>query len=266
MKILYLGDIMADAGKAVVAQLLPEIVDEHQPDIVVAQAENVTDGRGMSVQDMRQLQSIGIDFFTGGNWTGYLDDIHEVLQDPKEPVIGPANFEQCPGTGYKYLDTAKGKVLFITILGQTVGKRLEGVSNPLHKLDEILAAESQRVKPVATIVNFHGDFSSEKRIIGYYLDGKVSAVIGDHWHVPTADAMILPAGTAHITDVGMCGSLHNSLGVSLESVIPRWHESKMTKNIQDDSKPWQLNAVLVTTDESSGLATAIEQIQKQVKA
>ncbi len=260
MRILYLGDIMAEAGKAVVEQLLPEVINEHKPDVVVAQAENVTNGRGMSVEDMRTLQSLGIHFFTGGNWTPYIEELHPLLKDDKEPVIGPANYEAEPGPGYKYLDTPKGKVLFISLLGQTVGKKLPDTENPLHVVDKILEEETAKQTPTAIVINFHGDYSSEKRIIGYYLDGRASMVVGDHWHVPTADAMVLPKGTAHITDVGMCGSLHNSLGVSLDSVIPRWRDNIQTKNIQDSAKPWQLNAVLV--DVEKGLAKSIAQIQK----
>ncbi|MEM6998079.1 MAG: YmdB family metallophosphoesterase, partial [Patescibacteria group bacterium] len=238
MKILYLGDIMADAGMSVAKELLPELVAEHQPDVVVAQAENVTGGRGMSPEDMDRLQDLGIDFFTGGNWSGYLPELHARLEDKSSPVIGPANYGDCPGLGYKYLHKEGKKVLFVTLLGQIVGRQPENVSNPLVKIDEILEQELAKQTPDAVVVNFHGDYSSEKKIIGHYLDGRVDLVVGDHWHIPTADAMILPKGTAHITDVGMCGSLHSSLGVSLDSVIPRWHDGLQTKNVQDDSKPW----------------------------
>jgi len=264
INILYLGDIMADAGKQVVADLLPDLRKELGADIVVAQAENVTDGRGMSVADMDMLVGAGVDFFSGGNWSGYLDELHPRLEDPDSPVIGPTNFEGCPGPGYKYLDTEKGKVLFVTLMGQVVGKPLPTTHNPLHAIDDILEAEGQKVTPAAIVVNFHGDFSSEKRIIGYYLDGRASMVVGDHWHVPTADAMVLPKGTAHITDVGMCGSIHSSLGVSLESVLPRWKDNKQTRNIQDSNKPWQLNAVLVEVGPDS-LALSAEQVQRIVK-
>lgn len=261
MKILYLGDIMADAGKSVVAELLPGITEEYSPDIVVAQAENVTAGRGMSPEDMDYLSSLGIDFFTGGNWSGYLPELHDRLEDPGSPVIGPANYDECTGLDFKYLETQAGKVLFVSLLGQVVGRPLEGITNPLHKIDAIIEAEHNKQRPAATVINFHGDYSSEKRIIGYYLDGRASLVVGDHWHVPTADAMVLPKGTAHISDVGMCGSLHNSLGVSLESVIPRWRDGRQTRNIQDSARPWQLNAILVDVD-SSGRALSIEQVQK----
>ena len=251
---------MADAGQQVLAEVLPSVREEHQPDVIVVQAENLTDGRGVAVEDMRKLQDMGVDFLSGGNWTPYLDETHPLLLDPKEPIIGPANFGADPGPGYKYIETAKGRVLFISLLGQVVGRQLPDISNPLKKIDEILETELAKQTPAAIVVNFHGDYSSEKRIIGYYLDGRVSLVVGDHWHVPTADAMVLPKGTGHITDVGMCGSIHSSLGVSLESVIPRWRNEVQTRNIQDAKKPWQFNAVLAEIE--NGLTKKITQIQR----
>ena len=260
MKILYIGDIMAQAGITTVQEVLPQIKESHQPDVIIAQAENVTDGKSMSLDDMHTLQAMGIDFFTGGNHTPAKKELHDALRDPSQPVIGPANMTSCPGSGYKVLDTKQGQVLVISLLGATVGKEVF-IENPLLKIDEVLSATSDK-KFVATVVNFHGDYSSEKRIIGYYLDGKASLVVGDHWHVPTADAMILPIGTAHMTDVGMCGSLHSSLGVTFDAVVPRWRDGKITKNEMATDRPYQFNAVIVDVDETTGLANSVEHIQK----
>lgn len=259
MKLLYIGDIMARPGIDIVSEVLPEIKQAHSPDVIVAQAENVTDGKSMSLEDMHALQSLGIDFFTGGNHTPRNQELHDALEDSSQPVIGPANMPSCPGDGYKFLDTKAGTVLLVSLLGQTVGREVL-INNPLQAIDEILVAADSR-SPVATIVNFHGDFSSEKRIIGYYLDGRASLVVGDHWHVPTADAMVLPKGTAHMTDVGMCGSLHSSLGVTFDSVVPRWRDEKLTKNELATERPYQFNAILVDIDEGNGLARSIEHIQ-----
>ena len=259
MVVLYLGDIYAQAGQQAVAELLPKLKADYKPDCIVAQAENVSQGRGISTKDMRSLQALGLNFFTGGNWTPFLPETHSLLIDPDEPIIGPANYAASPGPGYKFYQLGKVKLLFISLLGQTVGRPLGDVSNPLQAVDEILAATANT--PVAaTIVNFHGDFSSEKRSIGYYLDGRVSLVVGDHWHIQTADAMILPKGTAHISDVGMCGSLHSSLGVSLESIMPRWRDGLQTKNKPDNNRPWQLNALVVEINKA--LATRVETIRE----
>ena len=112
--------------------------------------------------------------------------------------------------------------------GMVVGKdKDKPVDNPLQVIDRILEAEKAKI----VVVNFHGDYSSEKVIIGHYLDGRASMVVGDHWHVPTADARVLPGGTAHITDVGMCGALDASLGVTYDSVLPRWRDGTATRNV-----------------------------------
>ena len=113
-----------------------------------------------------------------------------------------------------------------------------------------------------TVVNFHGDYSSEKKVIGYYLDGRASLVVGDHWHVPTADAMILPNGTAHITDVGMCGALDSSLGVKLDVIINRWNKNIPSMNILEDNGRMQFNGILANIDNTTHLATEVKQIQK----
>ena len=259
MTILYLGDIYAKAGMQVVKQCLPELKASYQPDCIVVQAENVSDGRGMTVADMRQLQELGIDFFTGGNWTPFLSELHPLLEDDHQPVIGPANYDVSPGNGYKLYSVGSDKILFISLLGQLVGRKLGEISNPLQMVDKILA-DTAKLSPTAIVVNFHGDFSSEKRSIGYYLDGRASLVVGDHWHVPTADAMVLPKGTAHISDVGMCGSLNSSLGVDLDSIIPRWKDNIQTKNVPDNNRPWQLNGVVAQIE--NGLATKIESVRR----
>jgi hypothetical protein len=126
-------------------------------------------------------------------------------------------------------------------------------------IDKILETEKTTYKE-AVVVNLHGDFSSEKVVIGHYLDGRATMVVGDHWHVPTADARVLPGGTAHMTDVGMCGVLDASLGVTFGSVIPRWRDNKQTRNVLETEGPRQFNALLVETQ--GGLAVSAEHIQK----
>lgn len=264
MNILYIGDIMGEPGRETVRLLLPDIKDEYKVDLVIAQAENVSHGVSMTPSHMQELMSYGVDAFTGGNHTYKKAAIHELLKDESAPVIGPANLPVSPGKGYKYIDTPHGKVLIISILG-TIFPLKEGemTENPLRKIDEIL--EHQSGKPrVATIVNLHADWSSEKVVFGQYLDGRVSAVVGDHWHVPTADARILPKGTAHISDVGMTGALDSCLGVKSELIIPRWRDGVRNKNDLEDKKPWQLNAVLITSKDhiSSYSITHIHKILK----
>jgi len=263
MNILYVGDVMADPGIEVVEQILPKLRAEQAIDLVIAQAENLSDGRGVRIEDFRRLQAAGVDFCTGGNHIISRDEIFPLLADPSEPIIRPANYPvDTPGLGYKYVATKKGNVLIISLLGHIVGKDADKpTDNPLKIIDQILHAEKDTER-VATIVNFHGDFSSEKRIIGYYLDGRVTAVIGDHWHVPTADASVLPKGTGHITDVGMCGSLDSSLGVKFDTLITRWRDNIQTRNIIETAGRRQFNALLIEVDSKSGLAQSVHHLQK----
>jgi metallophosphoesterase (TIGR00282 family) len=262
VNILYVGDVMGEMGLEVVEKVLPKLRQQKQIDLVIAQAENVSDGKGITFKDFERLRKAGVDFCTGGNWSLHHEEIIPAMSDPAQPIIRPANYpDGTPGLGWKYIETKTGKVLVVSLLGQIVGKdSAKPVDNPLQVIDRIL--ESQKdVTRAATVVNFHGDYSSEKVVIGHYLDGRVTAVIGDHWHVPTADARVLPGGTAHITDVGMCGALNASLGVAYDSIIPRWLGQQKTRNVLETAGPHQFNAALVTANRN-GLAGFIEQIRR----
>jgi 2',3'-cyclic-nucleotide 2'-phosphodiesterase len=262
MKILYIGDIMGAPGRATVHEMLPSIRAEFAPDLIIAQAENVSHGVGMTPHHMQELTSYGVDVFTGGNHTYKKNGLHDLLKDDSSPVVGPANLPITPGKGYKYVPAMHGDVLVISILGTIFPlKEKEEITNPLQKIDEILLSQKGRSR-VATIVNLHADWSSEKVVFGQYLDGRVTAVIGDHWHVPSADARVLPAGTAHISDVGMTGTLDSCLGVISQNIIDRWRDGTKNKNDLAEAKPWQFNAVLVETDNQTSLAKSITQIRR----
>jgi metallophosphoesterase (TIGR00282 family) len=258
MNILYIGDVMGEPGIETVEKVLSDLKREKKIDLVIAQAENVSEGKGITPEDFRRLRKAGVDFCTGGNWSLHRAAIIPAMSDPAQPIIRPANYpEGTAGLGYKYVDD----VLVISLLGQIVGKDADKpLDNPLQAIDRILEQEKDVTKR-ATIVNFHGDYSSEKVVIGHYLDGRVSAVVGDHWHVPTADARVLPGGTAHITDVGMCGALDASLGVTYQSVVPRWRDGKVTRNVLESAGQRQFNAVRIQVDQR-GLADSIEQIRR----
>lgn len=261
MNILYVGDVMGEVGLQVVEQVLPKLRREKKIDLVIAQAENVTAGRGVTPADFKRLQKAGVDFCTGGNWSLYHKEIIPMMSDPAQPIIRPANYPSTtPGLGWKYAATAKGKVLVVSLLGKIVGRDADKeTDNPLRVIDEILARENPDNK-LPVVVNFHGDYSSEKVIVGHYLDGRATAVIGDHWHVPTADARVLPKGTAHQTDVGMCGVLDASLGITFESVIPRWRDDTPTRNVLATEGPRQFNSLLIESDDQTGRALSAKAI------
>lgn len=264
MKILYIGDIMGRPGRQTVKQVLPGIIAERGIDFVVAQGENLSSGKGLQVKAAEDMLATGINFFTAGDWTLHREEIYPWLDDPARPAIRPANYPAgTPGRGYKFADTPFGKVLIISLLGQTVGYRSPVVDNPLEAVDRILE-EAKSTKTVASIVSFHGDFSSEKIVIGQYLDGRVSAVVGDHWHVPTADAHILPGGTAHITDVGMVGSRDSSLGIKTSIIVNRWKTDNRSRNELETDGVMQFCSVIIDVDTATSKAKSIEQLIKFV--
>lgn len=262
MKLLYIGDIMGRFGRNVTRNVLPEIKQQYQPDVLVAQAENVTHGSGINQQHYKELQQLGIQGFTSGNHI-FARDIQSLLDDPHVPITRPANYPaENRGVPYKLLPTPWGDIALVTLMGQIVGKDANvPMDNPLHIIDGILE-ELSHVNPVATIVNFHGDYSSEKVVIGHYLDGKVTAVIGDHWHIPTADNRILPGGTAHISDVGMVGARNSSLGVKTEVIVRRWRGEGQESNQLVEEGEYQFNGVLLECDGTTGWPRDIQRVSR----
>lgn len=259
MNILYVGDITGKLGRITVKQLLADIIAKHRVDFVIAQGENVSHGKGLQSNHAIELEQSGVDFFTGGNHSLTRTDYLEKGSN----AIRPANLPKgTPGKGLALAETPFGKLLIVSLQGQVVGAdATKQIPNPLETIDQILE-EHKKVSRIGTIVNFHGDYSSEKVVIGQYLDGRVTAVIGDHWHIPTADADILPGGTAHITDVGMTGALDSSLGVKTEIIVARWRnpEARVRNEMEEDGRR-QFCAVLVEVNPTTGLAKSITSIR-----
>ncbi|GAC1373246.1 MAG: TIGR00282 family metallophosphoesterase [Candidatus Saccharimonadales bacterium] len=264
MKILYIGDVMGRPGRQTLKKILPELIKEKGIDFVVAQGENLSSGKGLRIKAAEDMLAAGVDFFSAGDWTLHREEIYPWLEDPAKPAIRPANLPAgTPGKGHKIADTPYGKILIVSLLGQTVGYRSPETTNPLETIDGILE-QTKSQKLAATIVNYHGDFSSEKIVIGQYLDGRATLVAGDHWHIPTADARILPQGTAHITDVGMVGSRDSSLGIKTDVIIKRGKSEDRRRNELETDGQMQFCSVLVDVNIADGRAKSIEQIIKFV--
>lgn len=264
MNILYIGDVMGRLGRKVLAKTLPALRIQYDIDAVIAQAENVSHGKGMSLRHYSELEECGIDAFSGGNHTFERVDTMQLVASPDVAVIAPANVIGDTYGNYALFTARDGKkVAILSLLGYTIPHGYgENVHNPLFAADEILPLITEQ-KPDAVIVNIHGDVSSEKIMMGYYLDGKVTAVVGDHWHVPTADARVLAKGSAHVTDVGMCGALNSSIGVDVDRAIKRWRGERI-KNHMAEAGALQFNAVLIKTLPNSLLAHSIERIYIQL--
>ena len=219
MKILYVGEIVAKPGREIVQRFLPEIIKEHKPDMVFANCENLSGGRGITEEKIEQMRMAGIDYFTSGEHVFQEKGTEDFINNL--PVLRPANYpEGTIGEGYKIIDSGKnGKVLLINLMGLTsFGGKNAFLDNPFSKIDEILE-KTKDEKVDAKIVDFHAEATSEKYSMGFYLDGRVDAVIGTHTHVPTCDDMVLPKGTLYLTDVGMCGAIDSSLGVKVDITI-----------------------------------------------
>ena len=219
MKILFVGEIVAKPGREIVQKFLPEIIKEHKPDAVFANCENLSGGRGITEEKIEQMKMVGIDYFTSGEHIFHERGTTDFIENV--PVLRPANYPKgTPGSGYKIIDLGrKGKVLLINLMGITsFGGKNSFLDNPFVRIDEILE-ETKNENIDAKIVDFHAEATSEKYSIGFYLDGRVDAVLGTHTHVPTCDNMVLPKGTLYITDIGMCGAIDSSLGVKADITI-----------------------------------------------
>lgn len=220
MKILFVGEIVAEPGQLTVEKYLPELIKTHQPDLVLANAENLTGGKGHTREDLMRMQNAGIHFFTGGDHTFWQKKTDEIIDEL--PVIRPANYPTTvPGRGYTVLDTgSKGKVLLVNLMGRTSFSSTNAyLDDPFTKADQILAEAKKEHDYKYVVVDFHAESTSEKMALGFYLDGRVDAFVGSHTHVPTADAFVMPKGTLYLTDIGMTGIVDSVLGVKKEIIL-----------------------------------------------
>ena len=257
MRILYLGDIVGKPGRLVVSKLLPKIRIDQDIDIVIAQSENVTHGKGMSLAHFNELRRYGVDIFTGGNHSFERKDNCKLVQDPSKPVTAPGNLIKNKAPIYKLVNIDGQKIFIASILGTIYPNSLNDLFSNSFIFADTIKQLILNIKPDYSVVNYHGDLSSEKVSIGHYLDGVVDLVVGDHWHVPSADARLLPNGTAHISDVGMVGTLNSSLGASLPEIYEKIKGNKMKMQIEE-SPPYQLNGVIF---ESSSQIKTISQVR-----
>lgn len=255
MRILFIGDIVGRPGRDLVRRGLPALVDQHQADLVVANAENAAAGFGITREVGDQLLESGIDVLTSGN---HIWDRKEAIDyigaEPR--LLRPANFPAgVPGRGSYLARTADGRTAaIVNLMGRVF---MTPIDDPfavaLREIDRL--RQSTRV----IFVDFHAEATSEKVAMGWHLDGKVAAVVGTHTHVQTADDRILPKGTAYLTDVGMTGAHDSVIGVEIEPALNRFLNAMPAKLETATANP-RLDAVLVDVEERTGLATDIERL------
>jgi metallophosphoesterase (TIGR00282 family) len=254
VKLLFVGDIVGSPGRHAVESLLPGLRERHEPDFVVVNGENAAGGLGITSKIARGLYDAGVDAITLGNHTYRHSEVYDFL-DRDERIVRPANYPKGnPGRGHTVIEKDGMRLGVVNLSGAVF---LDVARSPFAEIDAILTELRDRVDHV--LVDFHAEATSEKVAMGWYLDGRVTACVGTHTHVPTADARVLPAGTAYITDVGMTGPRGGVIGVEKDLAIERFLTQMPVKFETATDDPW-LNGVLVEADDASGRATSIEQV------
>ena len=249
-----LGDIVGRPGRRAVQSLVPGLRQEFQLDIVVANAENAAGGRGLTPETAEELLQSGIDVLTSGNHIWAQKEIIPYL-DGELPILRPLNYSPyAPGRGY----LVKGQVLVVNLTGRVF---MGDADCPFRAMEKLL--EELGDKPPVIIVDFHAEATSEKNALGRYLDGQVSAVVGTHTHVGTADIRILPQGTAFVTDVGMVGPTDSVIGDDAEAAIRRFL-TQMPHRLSVGKGSVLFNSVLMEVEQSTGRALSITRIDREV--
>lgn len=245
MKVLAIGDVVGSIGCEFLRKTLPNLKKAHEIDLVIANGENSADGNGITPFSANYLFESGVDVITTGNHAFRRREVFPKFES--EPhLIRPANFpsKNTPGRGICTVDTPKNKVIIINLMGTIF---MESIDCPFKAVDKILKEVD---KNAIVIVDFHAEATSEKRTLGYYLDGKVSAFFGTHTHVPTADEYIFPRGTGYITDVGMTGVINSALGVKFELVIKKL-KTKMPVRFENATGKCKLDCIIFDIDSNT---------------
>lgn len=255
IRILFLGDIVGEPGRKAVCELLPKLKEELALDFIIVNGENSAAGRGITPKLAISLMRAGAAVVTTGDHIWDQKEIVEFL--PTEPrVLRPANYPQgTPGYGWIVLETKKGKVAVMNLQGRVfMGQQLD---NPFPLATQIV--EEIRKETLVIFVDFHAEATSEKVAMGWHLDGKVSAVVGTHTHVPTADERVLPNGTAFLCDAGMCGPMDSVIGSQIEPVLTRFH-TMMPARFGVGRGRVRVNGAVVDVDPATGKALSIERL------
>jgi 2',3'-cyclic-nucleotide 2'-phosphodiesterase len=256
-RILFLGDVVGEPGRKGVMTVLPLLKEELAVDFVIVNGENAAGGRGITPKIAIALMRAGAAVVTTGD---HIWDQKEIIpflaEEPR--VLRPLNYpDGIPGNGWIILESKKCKVAVINLQGRVfMGQTLE---NPFPAV--LKCVEEIRKETPVIFVDFHAEATSEKVAMGWHLDGKVSAVVGTHTHVPTADERVLPKGTAFQSDAGMCGPIDSVIGSQIEPVLERFH-TMMPARFGVGSGAVRLNGALVTIDPATGRATAIERVAR----
>lgn len=252
MKLLFIGDIFGHAGRGIVADHVKDIRRAQAIDVVIANGENSAAGFGITPNVAEELFGYGIDVMTSGNHIWDKKDIYDYF--PRNPrLLRPANYPPgCPGAGVYIHQTPSGaRCAVINLQGRVY---MPNTDCPFRKADEILAALPADVK--VRFLDFHAEVTSEKMAMGWYLDGRISAVVGTHTHIPTADTRILPGGTAYQTDCGMTGPYASVIGVEKDPVVQKFLTA-LPIRFEPAKGSVELHSVIVEVDDATGKAVGV---------
>lgn len=255
MNILFIGDIYGALGRDTLKKYIARVKDQYSINYVIANGENAAHGKGITEVIYKEFLENGIQVITMGNHTFDNRDIFNFIDNAKN-LIRPANLDiSVPGKGYDIFNYNEYKVAVINLIGRTF---MNPSNDPFRTFDEIYENVKQ-ITPII-IVDFHAEATSEKIAFGHYVDGRATAVIGTHTHVPTADNRVLPNKTAYITDVGMTGPLNGIIGVEKESVIQRFINGLPVRFSPVEDGDTQFNAVVLDVNKTTGKAVKIERV------
>lgn len=257
MRILAIGDIVGERAVEELAKQLPEIIKKNRIDFTIANAENAANGIGLTRELFNKIIEAGAEVVTMGNHTWGKQEIYDFIDDNK--IIRPANITKgMPGKGYTIIQKGNNKIVVINLIGRRMMEGVYDSNNPFIAVEEILKEIEEDIKII--IVDFHAQSTGEKFNMAYFLDGKVSAVYGTHTHVQTADEVIMPKGTAFITDIGMAGACLSSLGCEVEDTLKSYLEDKPLNDDTMSTNPIMINGCLFDIDETTGKAQEIKRI------
>jgi hypothetical protein len=261
LKILFLGDVFGKPGRQAVQRLVPRLIAREALDLVVANAENSASGIGVTPDAAEELLAAEVDLLTSGNHIWAKREIVPYLDKPGCRLLRPANYPPgAPGRGRAVIATPDGRKLGVLNLeGRVFMKAIDDPFRAALEGVEALRAEGAK----AILVDMHCEATSEKNAMGWFLDGKVSAVLGTHTHVQTADARVLPGGTAFVTDVGMCGPWDSVIGVRKELVLERFLSARPISFEPAKRDVW-LQGAIVDVDDATGLARSIARVQEKL--
>jgi 2',3'-cyclic-nucleotide 2'-phosphodiesterase len=251
--ILFLGDVIGKPGRTIIKRYLSE--NPLVADVVIANIENISHGFGVTELHLAELKASGIKAFTGGNHTFDRKEIFEFI-DREPSLIRPANYpEGTPGTGFCIIEVGQVKLGILNLMGRVF---MEPLRSPFLVADQLLPLMHEQTNLI--LVDMHAEATAEKIALGWYLDGRVSAVVGTHTHVQTADERVLPAGTAYITDVGCCGPYNGVIGMEKAGVFRRLIQ-QLPARLEIAEGEAMVNGAKITIDVETGKAIAIERVQ-----